>query len=124
MKSPGTTMKLGVKRNGLCESELLSFVDLSIVRSFLYGKKLHHRSVHSLWGKEFGRDIFRNTMSRQRFLAILKYSVHRCQRRAADKFAAIIDLWQSVIARRRDSFNQLLTSNSNLQMQRFFHTEI
>lgn len=91
----------------ISEADLLSFFGLCIARGLLHGK---NEPVHNLWSKEFGRDVFRNTMSRDRFLAILRYirfddKTTRSQRRATDKFAAIRDLWESVITKCGDCFN-------------------
>jgi hypothetical protein len=91
----------------LTENDLLAFLGLCFARGVLLGK---NEPVYNLWSKEFGRDIFRDTMSRQRFLSIKRYirfddKSTRTERRKNDKFTAIRDLWESVMSNCGNCYN-------------------
>ena len=65
--------------------------------------------LFNFWDEEYGRLIFRETMSRNKFKSILgyirfDYINSRSLRRPTDKFAAIKELWDSVMDNRQKSY--------------------
>lgn len=58
--------------------------------------KSHGESTKSLWDKETGRNIFRSTMSLEKFCIlsrVLRFDDRR-HRKSSDKLAPIRDLWE------------------------------
>ena len=99
--------KQGNDNFSLTDEELLSFIGLSIIRGVLKGK---NEPLSSFWSAEYGRSIFNDTMSRNKFILIKRYirfddKSTRPRRRETDKFAAIRDLWETAMDRCRSSFN-------------------
>jgi len=90
----------------LSKNELTAFFGLCILRGVLKGRD---EPLFNFWNEEYGRPIFRETMSRNKFKSILRYirfddKNSRSLRRQTDKFAAIRDLWNSVMDNCQKSF--------------------
>lgn len=88
------------------KGELVAFLGLTIIHGVLQGK---NEPLSSFWDSEYGRNIFKETMSRDKYKKILKYlrfddKQTRQRRRKGNKFAAISELWFSVIGRMKDFF--------------------
>ena len=89
----------GDKAFSLSKDEFTAFFGLCILRGVLKGRD---EPLFNFWDEEYGRLIFRETMSRNIFKSILRYirfddKNSRSLRRQTDKFAAIRELWDSVM---------------------------
>ena len=83
----------------LSKDEFTAFFGLYILRGVLKGRD---EPLFNFRDKEYGRLIFRETMSRNKFQSILHYirfddKNSRSLRRQTDKFAAIRELWDLVM---------------------------
>ena len=81
------------------EQELKAFIGLCIIRGVVKGRD---EPLPSLWEQNYGRSIFRETMSRNNFHDKLRYlrfddKTTRPSRRQHDKFTAIRELWETVM---------------------------
>ena len=79
--------------------ELESFIGLQLARGVLVGR---NTAIKQLWSKEWEQPIFRNTMSRDKYAKIMKHLMfddfqRRRQRREANKFCLIFEVWNSFI---------------------------
>ena len=79
--------------------ELEKFIGLCYLRGVFGGKNI---PLYSFWSNEFGLPIFKATMSRDRFSAIMKFlrfdvKSSRKARLSADKFALASDVWKPFI---------------------------
>lgn len=79
--------------------ELKAFLGLSIIRGVLKGRS---EPLSSFWSDNYGRRIFGQTMSRQKYKDILRYirfddKQTRHRRKSDDKYAPIRELWQKVM---------------------------
>ena len=83
----------------ISKQELDAFFGLCLLRGVFKGR---NEPLSSFWESDHGRPIFRETMSRNKFQSILRYirfddKNSRPIRRRIDKFAAIRELWNSVM---------------------------
>jgi len=83
----------------ITKQELDAFFGLCLLRGVFKGR---NEPLRSFWESEHGRPIFGETMSRNKFQSILRYirfddKNSRPIRRSTDKFAAIRELWNSVM---------------------------
>lgn len=83
----------------LTVQEMCAFLGLCLIRGVIKGRD---EPLPSFWEANYGRPIFRQTMSRNKFQDILRYlrfdnKATRPQRRETDRFAAIRDLWDTVM---------------------------
>ena len=79
--------------------ELDAFFGLCLLRGVFKGR---NELLPSFWKSDHGRPIFRETMSRNKFQSILIYirfddKNYRPIRQSTDKFAAIRELWNSLM---------------------------
>ena len=79
--------------------ELEAFLGLCLLRGVFKGR---NEPLSRFWETEHEQPIFRETMSRNKFQAILRYirfddKISRPLRRRTDKFAAIRELWNSLM---------------------------
>ena len=79
--------------------ELHAFVGLCIIRGAIKGR---YELLHSFWNIDYGRQIFTETMSRNKFMKMLRFlrfddKRTRPRRRENDKYAPIRDLWETVM---------------------------
>ena len=107
----------------ISENDLYAFFGLCIIRGVLRGK---NEPLSSFWSQEFGINVFKETMSRNRFKDIKRYirfddKTTRSQRRGANKFAAIQELWESAMKRRGDAF---FLANIPLSMNNYSHVSV
>ena len=77
--------------------------------------------LDALRSKDYGRDIFRNTMTRTRFKQIMRFirfddKTSRTQRRQNDKFCLIREVWDRFVVNCRQSYHPtaLLTVDEQL----------
>ena len=83
----------------ITKQELNAFFGLCLLRGVMKGR---NEPLLSFWESDHGRPIFREIMSRNKFQSILRYirlddKNSRPFRRSTDKFAAIRDLWNSLM---------------------------
>ena len=83
----------------LCKGEFTAFFGLYILRDVLKGRD---EPLFNFRDEEYGRLIFREAMSRNKFQSILRHigfddKNSQSLRRLTDKFAAIRELWDSVM---------------------------
>ena len=93
------TRREGDEAFSLSKDEFTAFFGLCILRDVLKGKD---EPLFNFWDEEYGHLIFRETMSRNKFKSILRYirfndKNSRSLRRQTNKFAAIRELWDSVM---------------------------
>ena len=86
--------------------ELHAFVGLCIIRGVIKGRD---ESLYSFWNTDYGRRIFTETMSRNKFMIILRFirfddKRTRPRRQENDKYAPIRDLWETVMNNVEKSF--------------------
>lgn len=79
--------------------ELLVFIGLTIARGVLCGRG---EPLSAFWSKDYGRDIFRQSMIRQRYQEILRYlrfddKSTRSRRKEKDKFCQIREIWDNFV---------------------------
>lgn len=84
----------------LDESEFDSFVGLLLLAGVY---RSCNESLDELWSSKNGRPIFRATMSKNRFVQILRFcrfdnKLTRMERQRTDKLAAFRDIWELFIA--------------------------
>ena len=87
-------------------NELYAFVGLCIVRGVIKGR---NEPLHSFWNTDYGRRIFTKTMSRNKFMKILRFirfddKRTRPRRRENDKYAPIRDLLETAMNNAEKSF--------------------
>ena len=92
---------------GLAEDEFLAFLGLVYARGVLLAK---NDPVSAMWSKDYGRDIFRNTMPRNRFVEILRYlrfddKNTRTARKEKDRFCLIRDIWDAFVRNCQGRYN-------------------
>ena len=92
--------------------KLHAFVGLCIIRGEIKGRV---EPLHSFWDTDYGRRIFTETMSRNKFLKILRFirfddKRTRPRRRENDKYAPIRDLWKTVMNNVEKSFFHMAKS--------------
>ena len=97
----------GDDKFSFCVQKLKAFLGLCIIRGVLKGK---NEPIRSFWSEDYGRSIFKNTMSRNAFQSILRYlrfddKDSRRERRKNDKFTAIRSLWESVMSNCQKCFS-------------------
>lgn len=90
----------------ISKNDLFAFFGLCIIRGVLQGK---NEPLSSFWSQDFGINVFKETMSRNRFKDIKRYlrfddKTTRSERRQTNKFAAIQELWESAMKRCGDAF--------------------
>ena len=83
----------------LSVDDLKAFLGLCKIRGVIKGRD---NPLCSFWENSYGRKIFSEAMARNKFQQVLRYirfddKATRTQRRDSDKFAAIRELWESVI---------------------------
>lgn len=83
----------------LTQDEISAFLGLSIIRGVFKGRG---EPLPSFWDSSYGRSIFRETMSRNKFQDILRYirfddKQTRTRRRRQDKFTPIRKVWDNVM---------------------------
>ena len=83
----------------LSKDEFTAFFGLYILCGVLKGRD---EPLFNFWDEEYGRLIFRKTMSKNKFQSMLRYirfddKNSRSLRRQTDKFATIRELWDSVM---------------------------
>ena len=83
----------------LSKDEFTAFFGLYILRGVLNGRD---EPLFNFWDEKYGRVIFQETMSKNKFQSRLRYirfddKNSRSLRRQTDKFAAIRELWDSVM---------------------------
>ena len=86
--------------------ELKAFLGLCIIRGVIKGRE---KALCSFWENSNGRKIFSETMASNKFQQVLRYiqfddKATRTQRRGSDKFAAIRELWESVMLNCQKAF--------------------
>ena len=102
---------------GLDEDEFLAILGLVLARVLC----ARNEPLDALWSKDYGRDIFRNTMTRTRFKQITRFirfddKTSRTQRRQNDKFCLIREVWDRFVVNCRQSHHPtaLLTVDEQL----------
>ena len=90
----------------LSKDEFTALFGLCILRGVLKGKD---EPPFNFWDEEHGRLIFPETMSRNKFKSILRYIFFddknsRSLQRPTNKFAAIRELWDSVMDNCKKSY--------------------
>ena len=83
----------------LSRQEMVAFLGLCLIRGVIKGRD---EPLPSFWEENYGRAIFRQTMSRNKFQEIMRYirfdsKNTRRERRETDRFAAIRDVWYTVM---------------------------
>ena len=108
--------------------KLESFIGLQLARVVLVGRKT---PIKQLWSKDWGQQIFRNIMSRDRYAKIRKHLrfddfLRRRQRRETDKFCVISELWNTFMENCKKYYKQLFlckTFSFSFLLQNFFFFE-
>lgn len=89
----------GISEFSLTIEELHAFLGLCVIRGVTHGK---NEPLYSFWNSSYGPSVFRETMSRNKFLMILKLlrfdnKDSRASRKQTDKYAPIRELWTTVM---------------------------
>ena len=95
--------------NDLCLSmeELMAFIGLTVARGVLCGRG---EPLHAFWSQDYGRDLFRQSMTRTRYKEILRHirfddKATRSARKDKDKFCLIRDVWKSFLTQCQTHFH-------------------
>ena len=110
----------GFEAFSLSKDEFTAFFGLYILRGVLKGRD---KPLFNFRDEEYGRLIFRKTMSKNKFQSILRYirfddKKSRSFRRQTDKFAAIRELWDSIMDNCQKSYFPGANVTNNEQLFR------